>query len=41
MFNKISLKKFGSVMDENLNPKMEVRGSSPCFYNLWYLGHLT
>jgi hypothetical protein len=34
------LKKWGSVMDENMNFKMEVRGSNPCFCNLRYLGHL-
>jgi hypothetical protein len=28
-------------MDEDLNPKVEVKGSSPCSCNLWYLGHLT
>jgi hypothetical protein len=28
------LKKCGDAMDENLNPKVEVRGSSNSFYNL-------
>jgi hypothetical protein len=40
MLNIINIKKCGSVMDEDLNPKVKVKGSSPCFYKLWYLGHL-
>jgi len=28
-------------MDEDLNPKVEMKGSIPCSCNLWYLGHLT
>ncbi len=41
MFNGFSINFFGNVMDENLNPKVEVKGSSPRSCNLWYLGHLT
>jgi len=26
-------------MNEDLNPKVKVKGSSPHSYNLWYLGH--
>jgi hypothetical protein len=29
VLNIISVKKCGSAMDEDLNPKMKVRGSSP------------
>jgi hypothetical protein len=29
MFNGFNIKKFGNVMDKDLNPKMEVYGSSP------------
>jgi hypothetical protein len=39
MFNRLSIIKCDSAMDEDLNPKMEVRGSNPCSYNLRYLGH--
>ncbi len=34
VFNKLNIKKCGSVMDGDLNPKVEVRGSSPCSCNL-------
>jgi len=34
LFNRLNIKKYGSAMDEDLNPKVEVRGSSPCFYNV-------
>jgi hypothetical protein len=41
MFNIHRIKNCGSAMDEDLNPKMKVRGSNPYSSNLWYLGHLT
>jgi hypothetical protein len=28
-------------MDEDLNPKMDVKDSNPYSYNFWYLGHWT
>jgi hypothetical protein len=28
-------------MDEDLNPKVKIKGSSPHSYNLWHLGHST
>jgi hypothetical protein len=34
MFNGFSINFFGNVMDENLNPKVEVKGSSPRSCNL-------
>jgi hypothetical protein len=34
LFNKLIIKKYGSAMDEDLNPKVEVRSSSPCSCNL-------
>ncbi len=34
MLNIISIKKCGSAMDEDQNPKVKVRGSSPHSYNL-------
>jgi hypothetical protein len=34
MFNRLNIKECGYAMDEDLNPKMEVKGSSPCFCNL-------
>jgi hypothetical protein len=34
VFNKFNIKKCGSAMDENLNPKVEVWGSS--FHPLHY-----
>jgi len=40
MLNIISKIKCGSVMDEDLNPKVKVKSSSPHFYNLQNLGHL-
>jgi len=40
VLNIINIKKCGSVMDEDLKPKVKVKGSGPHFYNLWYLGHL-
>jgi hypothetical protein len=30
MFNGFNINFFGNAMDENLNPKVEVKGSSPC-----------
>ncbi len=30
MFNKINIKKNDNVMDEDLNAKIEVKGSNPC-----------
>jgi hypothetical protein len=40
MLNIINIKKCGSVMDEDLNPKMKMKSSNPHSYNLWYLGFL-
>jgi hypothetical protein len=40
MFNRLSIKKCDSAMDEDLNPKMEVTSSNPCSYNLRYLNQL-
>jgi hypothetical protein len=34
MFNGFNIKKIGNAMDEDLNPKVEVKGSSPCSCNL-------
>jgi hypothetical protein len=34
VLNIYNIKKFGSAMDEDLNPKVEVKGSNPHFYNL-------
>jgi hypothetical protein len=34
MFNGFSTNVFGNGKDENLNPKVEVKGSSPCSCNL-------
>jgi len=34
LFNRLNIKIYGSAMDEDLNPKVEVRGSSLCFYNV-------
>jgi hypothetical protein len=36
----IIIKKCDNVMDEDLNPNVNVRGSNPHSYNLWYLSHL-
>jgi hypothetical protein len=36
----IKIKKCGSVMDVNLNPKVKVKDSSFHSSNLWYLDHL-
>jgi hypothetical protein len=36
----INVKKGGNAMDEDLNPKVKMKGSSPHYCNLWYLGHL-
>jgi hypothetical protein len=30
VFNKINIKKNDNVMDEDLNAKIEVKGSNPC-----------
>jgi len=35
MFNKCNIKKCGSTIDEDLNPKVKEKGSSPYSYNLW------
>jgi len=35
--NQKTIKKSISTMDEDLNPKVKMRGSSPCSCNLWYL----
>ncbi len=34
VFDRFNIKKCGSAMDEDLNPKVEVKGSSPCPCNL-------
>jgi hypothetical protein len=34
VLNLFGIKKSGSAMDENLNSKVKVRGSSPHSYNL-------
>jgi hypothetical protein len=41
MLNINNINKSGNVMDEDLNPKVKVRGSNPHSCNPWYLGHLT
>jgi hypothetical protein len=34
LLNIISIKKYGSIMDEDLKPTVKLRGSSPHFCNL-------
>jgi hypothetical protein len=40
VLNVINIRKCGSAMDEDLDPKVKVKGSSPHSCNLWYLSHL-
>jgi hypothetical protein len=41
VLNIINIKKCGSAMEENLKPKMKVKGSNLHSCNLKYLSHLT
>ncbi len=40
VLNIINIKKCGSAMEEDLKPKMKVKGSIPHSCNLKYLSHL-
>jgi len=40
VLNIINIKKCGSAMEENLKPKMKVKGSNFHSYNLKYINHL-